>query len=86
MTLYKQSPRHAQDYLTKYSVDIGNSTVKRWKKLGEFLLYKYLDGNVKDELGNVKHPGYPKSWYRKIVDETGNHFEMKKLEGEEGTH
>jgi len=86
LTLYKQSPRHAQDYLTKYSVDIGNSTVKRWKKLGEFLLYKYLDGNVKDELGNVKHPGYPKSWYRKIVDETGNHFEMKKLEGEEGTH
>ena len=86
LTLYKQSPEQALDYLTKYSVDLGNSTVKRWKKLGEFLLYKYLDGNVKDELGNVKHPGYPKSWYRKIVDETGDHFEMKKLEGEEGTH
>ncbi len=86
LTLYKQSPRQALDYLTKYSVDLGNSTVKRWKKLGEFLLYKYLDGNVKDELGNVKHPGYPKSWYRKIVDETGDHFEIKKLEGEEGTH
>jgi len=35
-------------------------------------------------LGNVKHPGYPKSWYRKIVDETGSHFKMIKLENEGG--
>lgn len=82
LKLYNESPQLAIDYLTEYSVNIGNSTVKRWKKLGEFLIYKYLDGNVKDELGNVKHPGYPKSWYRKIVDETGSHFKMIKLENE----
>ncbi|MCK4639873.1 MAG: C69 family dipeptidase [Candidatus Marinimicrobia bacterium] len=84
LKLYNESPQLAIDYLTEYSVNLGNSTVKRWKKLGEFLIYKYLDGNVKDELGNVKHPGYPKSWYRKIVDETGSHFKMIKLENEEG--
>jgi dipeptidase len=82
LKLYNESPQLAIDYLTEYSVNLGNSTVKRWKKLGEFLIYKYLDGNVKDELGKVQHPGYPKSWYRKIVDETGNHFKMIKLGNE----
>ncbi|MBC8183555.1 C69 family dipeptidase [candidate division KSB1 bacterium] len=86
LTLYKQSPQLAFEYLTNYSINLGNSTVKRWKKLGEFLIYKYLDGNVKDELGKVTHPGYPKSWYRNIVNKTKDHFEMKKLEGEQGTH
>ncbi len=86
MKLYAESPQMAREYLTEYSVKLGDSTVQRWKKLGEFLLYKYLDGNVKDELGKVTHPGYPKSWYRRIVDETDDHFKMKKLEGEEETH
>ena len=80
LTLYKQSPQLARNYLSDYSVKLGNATVKRWKKLGEFLIYKYLDGNVKDELGNVTHPGYPESWYRHIVNETGDHFKMKKIE------
>ena len=80
MKLFAQSPQLARDYLTDYSVKLGDSTVQRWKKLGEFLLYKYLDGNVKDELGNVKHPPYPESWYRRIVNETGDHFKMKDLD------
>ncbi|HDQ00176.1 MAG TPA: dipeptidase [bacterium] len=80
MVLYKQAPQLAIDYLTDYSVNLGNSTVKRWRKLGEFLIYKYLDGNIKNELGKVTHPGYPESWYRRIVDETGDHFKMRSLE------
>lgn len=80
LALYKQSPQLARDYLTEYSVEQGEATVQRWKKLGEFLLYKYLDGNVKNELGKVTHPGYPESWYRRIVNETGDHFKMKSLE------
>lgn len=86
MALYKQAPRLALSYLTDYSVNAGNSTVERWRKLGEFLLYKYLDGNVKNELGNVTHPGYPQSWYRTITNQTGDHFKMKKLKGQQGTH
>ncbi len=80
LALYKQSPQLARDYLTEYSVKQGDATVQRWKKLGEFLLYKYLDGNVKNELGKVTHPGYPESWYRRIVNETGDHFKVKSLE------
>jgi len=80
LVLYKQSPQLASDYLTEYSVKQGDTTVQRWKKLGEFLVYKYLDGNVKNELGKVTHPGYPESWYRRIVNETGDHFKMRSLE------
>jgi hypothetical protein len=85
LALYEQSPRLAVDYLTRYSVDLGNSTVERWTRVLEFLLFKYLDGNMKDEFGGVHHPGYPESWYRTIVEETGDWFEYK-LMGEEAGH
>jgi dipeptidase len=80
MALYQKAPQLAINYLTDYSVKTGDSTVKRWKKLGEHLIFKYLDGNVKNELGEVKHPGYPESWYRKIIEETGEHFKTRTLE------
>jgi len=82
LKLHAESPQRALDYLTKYSVGVGDSTVKRWKRLGESLIYKYLDGNVKTQLGKVTHPGYPKSWYRRIVDETGDHFRVINLDNE----
>jgi len=76
LKLYRESPQLASDYLTKYSVKRGNATVKRWRQLGESLIVKYLDGNVRDEAGRVTHPGYPQSWYRKIADETGDHLKV----------
>ena len=85
VALHEQAPRLAIDYLTQYSVEQGETVVKRWKKLGEFLIYKYLDGNMKDEHGNVSHPGYRDSWYRRIVEENGEHFQVKKI-GEEDSH
>ncbi len=82
LALYKTSPELARDYLTDYSVRQGAEVVDRWRKLGEFLIWKYLDGNVKDELGHVTHPGYPEHWYRKIVEESGDKFLERKLKGE----
>lgn len=81
--LYERSPELAVDYLTNYSVDRGNAVVKRWRELGEFLIFKYLDGNVKDEHGKVTHPGYPESWYRRIAEATGEHLQVRKLKQEE---
>lgn len=86
LVLYKQSPRLAKEYLTKYAEQNSEETLKRWKKLLELLLYKYLDGNVKDAFGNVTHPGYPESYYRCIVKESGDQLLMKKLPGEQSTH
>ncbi|MCK5077021.1 MAG: C69 family dipeptidase, partial [Calditrichia bacterium] len=84
--LYNQAPELARDYLTDYSVSMTEKTMKRWTKLGTDLLVKYMDGNLKNEHGKVKHPGYPKSWYRTIIKETGDHFKMKKLPGEGDSH
>jgi dipeptidase len=86
-SLFEKSPELARDYLTAYSVKHGDEVVKRWKKLGEFLIYKYLDGNVKDEKGKVTHPGYPKIWYKKVVEQKGEHFKVKPVEDKEaGSH
>ncbi len=56
--------------------------MKRWKELGKFLLYKYLDGNVKNELGEVTHPDYPEAWYRTVAAATGDRLKTAKLEAE----
>lgn len=82
LALYKQSPRLAKDYLTEYTGRTGDGVVARWRKLGEFLLYKYVDGNVKTELGHVTHPGYPKSWYEKVAAATGDQLKVSQLEAE----
>jgi dipeptidase len=79
LVLFRQSPQLAGDYLTDYSVNLGQSTVRRWKKLGEDLICKYIDGNVKDELGKVTHPGYPKAWYQQVVKETGAHLKVREV-------
>ena len=69
--LYKQSPGLARDYLTEYSCTTAQNTVERWRTLGEELIVKYMDGNVKNERGEVLHPKYPESWYRRIAAERG---------------
>ena len=37
---------------------------------------------MKDEHGKVTHPGYPEAWYRTIVEQQGEHFKMRSIEGE----
>ncbi|MBZ4416154.1 dipeptidase [Myxococcus sp. RHSTA-1-4] len=76
MELYKRSPEEARKYLTDYSVKQGEKVHSRWRKLGENLLVKYIDGNVRDEQGKVNHPKYPDSWYRRIAQEKGKALEM----------
>jgi dipeptidase len=87
LELFRKSPELARDYLTDYSARQANKTVNRWRRLGEFLLTKYLDGNVRDELGKVTHPGYPAEWYKKVIEQNGELYRMRKLEGQkDSTH
>jgi hypothetical protein len=44
-------------------------------------MWKYMDGNVRDEKGKVTHPRYPESWYRKIVQDKGEVLKVRKIEG-----
>jgi len=80
LALHKQAPHLAVEYLTDYSVAQGEATVQRWRELGEHLIWKYLDGNVRDEHGNVTHPGYPKQWYETVAAATGARLQMKELD------
>jgi len=82
LKIYRTDPVGARKFLTDYSVTQGDRTVKIWRKLGEKLLVKYMDGNLRDEDGKVKHPGYPEEWRRRIVKERGEHFRMKPLKSQ----
>ncbi len=86
--LYKTDKLLALQFITDYSVNQGNNTVKRWKELYKYLFTKYMDGNIKEKVPGklnpkLEQPGYGEEWYRRIVNETGEHFKMK---GEEPTH
>ncbi len=81
LALFKEDPGLARDFLTKRAADATAEVVARWQKLGQFLIWKYLDGNVRDEQGKVTFPRYPDAWYRRIVKDHGPVIEMKKVEG-----
>ncbi|MHB0972225.1 MAG: dipeptidase [Thermoanaerobaculia bacterium] len=80
--LYQRAPGLARDYLTAYSVKNGDMVTARWRKLGEFLLWKYNDGNVRNELGEVTHPPYCETWYQTIAKDGGDNLKVKPLPSE----
>ena len=81
LDLYKQNPGLAKDFLTQYAAKETSQLMTRWKKLGETLIWKYLDGNVRNEKGEVTHPKAPEDWLRCIVKEHGDVIKVKKVEG-----
>ncbi len=77
LLLYKQSPRLAREYLTDYATTRANLTLERWNKLFTELVVKYLDGNIRNEKGEVTHPPYPDTWLRRIVDEDPERYRIR---------
>ncbi|MDR1809177.1 MAG: C69 family dipeptidase [Prevotella sp.] len=75
--------------LTEYSGSKAQQAFDRWKKLGEFLMIKYMDGIMRDEKDgqftrnehgrptSPKRVGYPEKFYREIVKETGDKYRVK---------
>ena len=93
MVLYKEDPEKARAYVTNFSVDAGNHTVAEWKKLGQYLLVKYMDGNIKREKNGQflrnehgypagpEFPGYSEKWKRNVVKDTGDQLLVPEEEG-----
>lgn len=91
--LYETDPEMAREFITNYSVSTGTYTVKRYKELGQFLLVKYIDGNIKQEENGVflrspdgyplspDQPGYPESWKETVVRDTGKKLRAPDQEG-----
>ena len=82
MELYRRSPGLARDYLTRYSAEQTERVMKRWRRLGQELFVKYMDGNVRDARGQVTHPAYKDEWLRRIVRERPAQFRIGKIKGE----
>ena len=77
---YKENPAKAVAMLTAYSDSCAMSATDSYRKLGEYLLVKYLDGRIKKEKdGKFERtadgypvapwsPGYNENYYRRVVE------------------
>ncbi|MGE4586035.1 MAG: dipeptidase [Mangrovibacterium sp.] len=92
-TLYEQEGAEmARRFLTAFSDREANAMTRDWGKLFNYLLVKFMDGNVKKEengefLRNVygkpaspDFPGYPDWWYEAIARSTGDRLKVKQTE------
>lgn len=87
--LYKENPAKALEFLTTYSVNTANALVAKWQNLFEFLVVKYIDGNIKQEENGVfkwnkyngaparvGNPQYPDWWKKQVIKATGDKLLM----------
>jgi dipeptidase len=91
--LLAKDERLAREFLTNYSCGQAELTFNKWKELSEYLLVKYIDGNIKKEkdgkfLDNgtgvsagPDQPGYSEAWKKMVKENAGERLkvvEMKK--------
>jgi len=86
--LNETNPEMAREFITNYSANMGDYTVQRYKELGQYLLVKYIDGNIKKEedgefLRNKDgyplgpdQPGYSEQWKEIVVKDAGKNLKM----------
>jgi len=86
LKLWENNSNLAIEFLTDYSVNTANSTVQKWSELSNWLLVKYIDGNVKKETNgeflrnpwgypvSPSQPGYREEWLKTILKDTGDKF------------
>lgn len=87
--MYRNDRAAAVRFLTSYSISQAQRSTARWKELGEYLLVKYLDGNVKrekdgkfleNEYGlpeDPEFPGYSEEYYRAVAKDAGERLRVK---------
>ncbi len=79
-------------FLTRYSCEQAQQATARYKQLGEYLMVKYLDGNIKKEkdgkfernaAGQPVQPtfgGYTDDYFRNVAKGSGDRLKVKKVE------
>lgn len=95
LRLYKTKPGEVKEYLTVWSEKFADRMFKKWKELDEYLLVKFIDGNVKRQNpdGSFKdngagknipaspiQPGYSEHWKRKVAEDAGERLLIKPIE------
>ena len=88
----ESDPAKRIEIMTQFSTAKAEQTMMTWKKLSQYLLVKYIDGNVKKEKDGKfeespyrkgqcvfpEQPKYPEKWYKMIVDDNGKVLEVPK--------
>lgn len=81
-----QNPNEILRLTTNFSLEKANQMMKSWTRLSQFLLVKYIDGNIKKETNGKfeespyrkgqcvfpEQPQYPQKWYEMIVKDHGD--------------
>ena len=95
LRIYRTKPGEVKEYLTAWSEKFADRMFRKWKELDEYLLVKYIDGNVKrqNQDGTFKdngagknipanpiQPGYSEHWKRKVVEDAGDRLMVRPLE------
>jgi dipeptidase len=82
--LYNTDKQQGLDFLTAYSGKSAQNTFNNWKTLSEYLLVKYIDGNIKKEKDGMfernawgnpampMQPGYDDKWKKSVIQDTGD--------------
>ena len=91
VALYKQSPEKAVALLTAFSDSVSENATARYRKLGEYLLVKYLDGRMRKEKDgkfarnpygypeSPASPGYSEEFYREIIKSEGDRQRVREV-------
>ncbi|MGI6242823.1 MAG: dipeptidase [Prevotella sp.] len=86
-SLYKNNQQEAIKFLNHYSNEKAQQMLSRWQQLAFYLIVKYNDMTVKPEENGkfkrtpegigarVTRPGFPQSFRKRLVEQTGNKFE-----------
>lgn len=92
LDIFKASEEDAVKYLTNVTNKLVEVGMKEWKKLGQYLLVKYVDGVVKpEENGQFKRndhgqpaspirTGYSNEFYKKVIEQTGDKYKVLPVE------
>ena len=88
LALYKDSKPEAIKFLTDYTNNSVTKGLQDWRKMGEYMMVKYIDGVVKKEengkfklndhgqIASPSRPGYSNDHYRKVVEQTGDKYKV----------
>lgn len=86
-SLYKNDPKEAIRFLNNYSNEKAQQMLACWQQLAFYLIVKYNDMVIKPEEdgvfkrtpegagARVERPGFPQSFHKKLIRESGTKFE-----------
>ena len=90
LELSKSDRKAAVAYLSTYTADKANQMLDTWKNLATYLIVKYNDMVVKEDVNGKfvrdkfglgkrpSRPGYPERYARELIKQTGTKFEVVK--------